>query len=606
MMSNQIAKLLADLAARPQQVELIDELDLAWSSEADWETVVREIPLHARRLTDGAAAARLLARSAYIARLGLDDAATADALLNEALTRSSDAAAFAEAVLASVESSDDWDVVLGALEDAEAAVASPGVKSRLAVAQGGVFETHKQEHKSAIAAFKRAAELDPTHAEAFRRGRLLFAAAGNWEKVVTFLGAEAKLAGVAAAKAALIAEVAEIQFSHLANPSAARVKLAEALALDPTCAAAVALSAKLPADVAVTATAVLTALPAPAAAPIAPSLVVPAPKPVVAAVAAAPVAAAPVAASFGAPASAAGPLDAARFFPLGWDGMTTYIDDLREIAYGSAEGATRLGARIVDLLARDGASDDALAREAWDLLGLSDDKFGLARQLLAALYCRRNVWGELEMQLADADGSEPDGGWAGALYVARFNALGDRAGAAEVAGRAGAAAQRDAEVIDAVVKGNWRKAQTTFMERLAGFGAAAEAESYRELAYLALGFHAEDKVADSLRRVLKANKADASARELAKAVYRRSEKWQPLAELLKQHADEAQRESSLRSSMLRELLRIYRDELKQDMLVVTTYQALAQLHPTDLALLDELGGRLESLGRWPDLIDVKR
>ncbi len=626
MMSNQIAKLLADLAARPQQVELIDELDLAWSSEADWETVVREIPLHARRLTDGSASARLLARSAYIARLGLDDAATADALLNEALTRSSDAAAFAEAVVASVESSDDWDVVLGALEDAEAAVASTGAKSRLAVAQGGVFETHKQDHKSAIAAFKRAAELDPTHAEAFRRGRLLFAAAGNWEKVVTFLGAEAKLAGVAAAKAALIAEVAEIQFSHLANPSAARAKLAEALALDPTCAAAVALSAKLPADVAVAATAVLTALPAPVAAapvaaapaaaapaaaaplaaPIAPSLVAPAPKPVVAAVVTAPVAAAPVAASFGAPAAVAGPLDAARFFPLGWDEMTTYIDDLREIAYGSAEGATRLGARIVDLLARDGASDDVLAREAWDLLGLSDDKFGLARQLLAAVYCRRNVWGELEMQLADADGSEPDGGWAGALYVARFNALGDRAGAAEVAGRAGAAAQRDAEVIDAVVKGNWRKAQTTFMERLAGFGAAAEAESYRELAYLALGFHAEDKVADSLRRVLKANKADASARELAKAVYRRSEKWQPLAELLKQHADEAQRESSLRSSMLRELLRIYRDELKQDMLVVTTYQALAQLHPTDLALLDELGGRLESLGRWPDLIDVKR
>ena len=286
--------------------------------------------------------------------------------------------------------------------------------------------------------------------------------------------------------------------------------------------------------------------------------------------------------------------------------MTTYIDDLREIAYGSAEGATRLGARIVDLLARDGASDDVLAREAWDLLGLSDDKFGLARQLLAPLYCRRNAWAELEMQLADADGSEPDGGWAGALYVARFNALGDRAGAAEIAGRAGAAAQRDAEVIDAVVKGNWRKAQTSFMERLAGFGAAAEAESYRELSYLALGFHAEDKVADSLRRVLKANKADASARELAKAVYRRSEKWQPLAELLKQHADEAQRESSWRSSMLRELLRIYRDELKQDMLVVTTYQALAQLHPTDLALLDELGTRLESLGRWPDLIDVKR
>ena len=28
--------------------------------------------------------------------------------------------------------------------------------------------------------------------------------------------------------------------------------------------------------------------------------------------------------------------------------------------------------------------------------------------------------------------------------------------------------------------------------------------------------------------------------------------------------------------------------------------------PTDLDLLDELGGRLESLGRWPDLIDVRR
>ena len=620
MMSNQIATLLAGLAARPQQVELIDELDLAWSSEADWETVVREIPVHARRLTDGATSARLLARSAYIARLGLDDGATADALLNEALTRASDAVAFAAAVVASVENSGDWDVVLGALEDAEAAVASPSAKSRLVVTQGGVFETHKQDHKAAIAAYKRAAELDPTHAEAFRRGRMLFAAAGSWEKVVTFLGAESKLAGEVSEKAALIAEAAEVQFTHLGNPSAARLKVAEALALDSKCSLAIALSAKLPADVAGAGTSVLTALPAPAVVVAAPALVAPV---LAAAVVAAPALVAPVlaapvvvplavatpvggASSFGASASVAGPLDAARFFPLGWEGMTAYIDDLRELAYGSAEGATRFGARIVDLLARDGASDDVLARESWDLLGLADDKFALGRQLLAALYCRRNVWTELEMQLADADSSEPDGGWAGALYVARFNALGDRSGAAEISGRAGAAAQRDAEVIEVVLKGNWRKAQTTFMEQLAGFGAAAEAESYRELSYLALGFHAEDKVADSLRRVLKANKADAGARELAKAVYRRSEKWQPLAELLKQHADEAQGEASWRSSMLRELLRIYRDELKQEMLVVTTYQSLAQLHPTDLVLLEEFGSRLEALGRWPDLIDVKR
>ena len=623
MMSNQIAKLLADLAARPQQVELIDELDLAWSSESDWETVVREIPVHARRLTDGASAARLLARSAYIARLGLDDASTADALLNEALERSSDATAFAAAVIASVESAEDWDVVLGALEDAEVAVASPAAKSRLVVAMGNLLETHKQDQKGAIAAYKRAAELDPTHAEAFRRGRLLFTAAGNWEKVVTFLGAESKLAGSPAEKASLIAQVAEIQFSRLSNTSAARVKVAEALSIDPDCGAAMALSAKLPADVVAAGTSVLTALPtpevaapaaaAPVAAPVAPKPMTIAPPPAVAAakpVAApvvAPAAAAPsLMAPVGGQSAAAGPLDAPRFFPLGWDGLVSYIDDLREVAYGSAEGATRLGARVVDLLARDGASDDALASEAWDLLGLADDKFALARQLLAALYCRRDAWTELEMRLAEADAAEEDGGWAGALYVARFNALGDRAGAAALVSRAGAAAQRDAEVIDAVVKGNWRKAQTTFMERLAGFGAAAEAESYRELAYLALGFNAEDKVADSLRRVLKVNKSDATARELAKAVYRRGEKWQPLAELLKQHAEEAQRESAWRGSMLRELLRIYRDELKQEMLVVTTYQALAQLHPTDLDLLDELGGRLESLGRWPDLIDVRR
>ena len=622
-MSNQIAKLLADLAANPQQVELIDELDLAWSSDSDWETVVREVPVHARRLSDGASAARLLARSAYIARLALEDASTADALLNEALDRSSDAEAFAKAVVASVESAEDWDVVLGALEEAEAAVTSSAAKSRVALEQGRVQELHKRDAKAAIAAYKRAAELDSTHAEAFRSGRLLFAAAGNWEKVVTFLAAEAKLAGTPAAKAVLLTELAQVQFKQLSNVPSARAKVAEALALDENCGAALALSRQLPADVATAGTATLTALPTPAEsaelavqvpapAPAAPAAPAPRPttisQPPVAAVPRPAAAAAPsaVAPAFGGATATGAPLDPARLFPLGWDGVAHYIDEVREVAYGSGEGATRMGARVIDLLAREGADDISLAGEAWDLLTVADDKFSLARQLLASLYCRRAVWTELASRLADADAGEPDGGWAGALYVARFNALGERSGLSELVGRAGAAAQRDAQVLDAVSKGNWRKAQTTFMERFAQLGAAAETESYRELAYLALGFHAEDKVADSLRRVLKANKSDASARELAKAVYRRGEKWQPLAELLKQHAEEASREPAWRSSMLRELLRIYRDELKQEMLVVTTYQSLVQLHPSDLDLLEELGGRLEALGRWPDLIDVRR
>lgn len=95
------------------------------------------------------------------------------------------------------------------------------------------------------------------------------------------------------------------------------------------------------------------------------------------------------------------------------------------------------------------------------------------------------------------------------------------------------------------------------------------------------------------------------AREALKRLYRKTEKWNALLDMMK---DEIERlpedEVEARVSGLLDVVAIYRDRLKLDVMVINTYSSILKLDPHNRRALEELAGKYEQLGRWNDLINV--
>jgi golgin subfamily B member 1 len=92
-----------------------------------------------------------------------------------------------------------------------------------------------------------------------------------------------------------------------------------------------------------------------------------------------------------------------------------------------------------------------------------------------------------------------------------------------------------------------------------------------------------------------------------KRLYRQSQppKWNALRELLKDELEslEAARVDD-KIRLLLEVVEIYRDHLKLDVMVVNTYNAILALRPDHPEALAALSEKFESMGRWNDLIGL--
>lgn len=114
-----------------------------------------------------------------------------------------------------------------------------------------------------------------------------------------------------------------------------------------------------------------------------------------------------------------------------------------------------------------------------------------------------------------------------------------------------------------------------------------------------------DKAIDAWKQLLRSDPTSTEAREALKRLYRKAEKWNPLLDLLK---DEIERrpESDVRGKVERlyEVVAIYRDSLRQDPMVLNTYNAILRLDPEDRRAVDELAAKYRAMGRWQDLIGV--
>lgn len=117
--------------------------------------------------------------------------------------------------------------------------------------------------------------------------------------------------------------------------------------------------------------------------------------------------------------------------------------------------------------------------------------------------------------------------------------------------------------------------------------------------------HAAERAIDAFKHVLRHDPSHVEALTSLKQLYRRSGKWNALVEVLRGELDNlASDDAAGRLVQLKELLAIYRDELKLDAMVLSTYNTILQLDPHNREATDELAKTYESLGRWNDLIPV--
>jgi golgin subfamily B member 1 len=114
-----------------------------------------------------------------------------------------------------------------------------------------------------------------------------------------------------------------------------------------------------------------------------------------------------------------------------------------------------------------------------------------------------------------------------------------------------------------------------------------------------------ERAIDAFKLVLRHEPHHAEAVGALKELYRRSGRWNALVELLRGELDALpQEENKQRLLLLKEMLVIYRDELKLESTVLSTYNTILQLEPADKEASNELAKTYEQMGRWNELIAV--
>jgi tetratricopeptide (TPR) repeat protein len=126
-----------------------------------------------------------------------------------------------------------------------------------------------------------------------------------------------------------------------------------------------------------------------------------------------------------------------------------------------------------------------------------------------------------------------------------------------------------------------------------------------ELARAAAGSGATDRAIDAWKAVQRIDPQHREALPALHALYRAGGKWNALVELIKNEIEALpDGEKDRRVALLRETIPIYRDELKLDVMVINTWNAILAARPDDQDALDALAATYEQMGRWNDLITV--
>ncbi len=126
-----------------------------------------------------------------------------------------------------------------------------------------------------------------------------------------------------------------------------------------------------------------------------------------------------------------------------------------------------------------------------------------------------------------------------------------------------------------------------------------------EIAELAEQQNNPEKAIEAWKQHLRSEPGSTEARTALARLYRRTEKWNALLDLMK---DEIERlpegDVAGRVARLHDVVEIYRDKLRLDVMVINTYNAILKIDPDNKRASDELAAKFRALGRWNDLITI--
>jgi tetratricopeptide (TPR) repeat protein len=126
-----------------------------------------------------------------------------------------------------------------------------------------------------------------------------------------------------------------------------------------------------------------------------------------------------------------------------------------------------------------------------------------------------------------------------------------------------------------------------------------------EIAELAEQQNNPEKAIEAWKQHLRQDPTSVKARAALARLYRRTEKWNALLDLMKDEIDKLpEGDIEGRVSRLFDVSEIYRDRLRLDVMVINTYNAILKLDPENTRATDDLAGKYRALGRWNDLIAI--
>ncbi len=116
-----------------------------------------------------------------------------------------------------------------------------------------------------------------------------------------------------------------------------------------------------------------------------------------------------------------------------------------------------------------------------------------------------------------------------------------------------------------------------------------------------------EKGIDAWKKVVaSAPAAWAPRRELAR-VYKKAERWNAFIEVMKEAVDKANwARPEDKIPLLFEMIEVYRERLKLDVMVVNAFNQILSIQPTNFEAADALAAQYETMKRWPDLISLLR
>ncbi|HSD86004.1 MAG TPA: hypothetical protein VLB44_00760, partial [Kofleriaceae bacterium] len=126
-----------------------------------------------------------------------------------------------------------------------------------------------------------------------------------------------------------------------------------------------------------------------------------------------------------------------------------------------------------------------------------------------------------------------------------------------------------------------------------------------EIAELAEAQNNPEKAIEAWKQHLRQDPTSVQARAVLARLYRRTEKWNALLDLMKDEIEKLpEGDVAGRVSRYFEVAEIYRDRLRLDVMVINTYNAILKIDPDNVRATDELAAKFRALGRWNDLIAI--